>query len=356
MAASIASSIPTNPGQDDEEDEDDGEGSSAAVASSPAAAEDGDEQAAVHMLSSDRQFLMFNIVNLAKAAEVVIKRTRAAIDGGASEFQQRILALKLKAFRSLHDLYELPGAPSPFLSFAWTSNDDMSPEQKRAAEVALVLANLAVALDFIKVVTRESEAASIHGLLEVLVTIFPNLFIPGDNSAHSENEAMLAVQLRTNCLVESLHACKTKQEAYEATAAMFCAFGSKGSVSERIANGPFKKLARSANSAADNQLCSDRATSVIAHITRGKKGFGVPSLRKAYPLEDTLSSLQQWILAMYSQLGRDIAQSQSAWKEMHIRPDEFFDAEIEVSPSSDDSSSEEDEQPITRIQSNGESQ
>lgn len=358
VAASIASSIPTNPGDDDDdEDVDD-----VAVTSSPPAPEDagGDEyrDASVQMLSSDRQFLMFNIVNLAKAAEVIIKRTTAVIDGGASEFQQKILALKLKGFRDLHDLYELPGGPSPFLSFAWTKNDDMSPEQTRAAEVALVLANLAVALDFIKIISRETQGGT-HGMLEVLVTVFPNLFIhSGSNGTHSENEAMLAVQLRTNCLIESIHNCKTKQAAYEATAAMFCSSGSTGSVAERIANGPFKTLARDANSAADNQLCSDRATSIIAHITRSKKEFGVPGLRKAYPLEDTLSSLQQWILVTHSALGRDVARSQSAWKEMHVKPDEFFDAEGTPPPadSSDDDSSSEDDGPITRIQSNGESQ
>lgn len=235
MTGSIASSIPTNPDEDDDDEE--------AVRSSPDPEDaSGDETAAVHMSSSDRQFLMFNIVNLAKAAEVVIKRMRDVAGSQPSDFELKMLNLKMSAFRNLRDLYELPGAPSPFLGSAWTKNDEeMSLEQQLSAQVALVLANLALALDFIKV-TRESKGTSTHGLLEVLVTIFPRLFVAGDDDTHAEDEVLLALQLRTSCLIESLYTCKNKQEAYEATAAMFVRSTPRATSQQKSTTDPLRSL------------------------------------------------------------------------------------------------------------------
>lgn len=342
-------SIPTDPGrEDDDEDE--------AAASAAPETSDIEEDATVHLTESQRNFMTYNLSNLARAADAVIRRTKYFLEVDDSEFQKQLLGLKMDSFRTLQAIYELPGAPSPFLSHAWTKSEELPSEHRKAAEVALVLANLAVALDFIMVV-QESKG-EVRSLLEDLVTTFPWLFTVEDDTEHSEDQALLAVQLRTNCLTESLPSLKTKQQAYEATVSMFCAFGSREDIATRLANGPYKKLARGANTAIDDQLCSDRAAHIIELIKGGKKDLGVASLRKTYPLKATLSNFQEWIFSTSSQLNADIARSKEAWKSMQSQPDVFHDAQqtrdSEYSDSETDA--EEDRQPVTRIQSNGESQ
>lgn len=249
------------------------------------------------------------------------------------------LKIKKKAFDSVRESFA-EETTAPFIDWAQVHDMWNSPEDAEAAAVAMVRANVVTAL--YEVTMLQISAQQDHFPLLDRLNFFFHLFFLHDDDMHLHPQfPELLLDIRTWYLIESLDKLSEKPNILkQLIASVFCEPAEDVDIFKRLASGPYKSLGVASEEVLE-QLVSDRIQDIVRIAKEANDTYGIPDLKKTFPLETLLEQMGSWLMDMFGAFGKE-SQSQTQGRSGHDLGDEFEDSQTSISES----------QPIARLGGN----
>lgn len=277
--------------------------------------------------------------------------------------QLRFFEMDVDAFTSMRNHLIVHESYAPFLHWLWLDRQ-LAGDEARLLKHFLIPINLATLVGIIyagsKDDLREAGEADAKAL-KVLDDNFEDLILGGRLLPLTNAMVDLALDVRQAYLLAALSTVKYNSEARRIVYDVFCvqlANPSKAQLKSSLDEGPYRLVAGLDNDLVQ-QRCRARVASLVKHIADNGATFAnLASHRGRFPAQNFLASIQ----AVYDEeLSKPIKIARDAWARLqdpgaHAANDaaseqaeEFHDAADELPDDSDDSSADEESQPITRV-------
>lgn len=218
---------------------------------------------------------------------------------------RRLWKIKQKAFSLVRDEYHQPDQPSFLIDWALTGGElsEVSDFSAQNAGNILARANLATLINALEVI-RSDDDVSPYELLEDIEDVFPKVF---STVEPTERDLLMTLDIRTNYLIGILETKEGDKLVYSDTITdIFCdsAQADSQDAATLFTHGPFRSLG-GPDEEAEVDLCAERITKIIS-LVRGKKPKSqkIADMKEAFPLNNLLSDLRNWVLDMNDTLSR----------------------------------------------------
>lgn len=331
-AAGVAKFVETggHAGQEDQDDGDDDQDDDQ---------DDSDESDAVREVRGDEeetQRLMTRLLpDLVRATRELMER----LSSQASESRDPpgFLETKRAVFMIHRECYLEHGTASIFID--WNKPGPLHNLAQADASVIghLARTNVTALLDYIRRIETAKGNFVKRAFLSALDSSFPHLF---QSPSCAQPCPDLLLKIRTCYLIETLPRLRTKAQAQEAIAHVFCETAQNNDYGSLCENGPYRTLGR--GDGQGDERCKHLIASILTSIGQARKKLGLESLRQSYQLEVLLGELSRWCLEMYEAL--------LAEPGPESRPEGQPDAEGSVCvPGDQDSASDDDAEDTVRV-------
>ncbi|OAA75460.1 hypothetical protein LEL_07448 [Akanthomyces lecanii RCEF 1005] len=277
--------------------------------------------------------------------------------------QLRFFEMDMGAFTSMRNHLVVHESYAPFLHWLWLDRQ-MPDDEAKVLKHFLIPTNLATLVDIVyagaKNELREAGEADVNAL-RILDDNFEDLFLGGRLLPLTNAMVDLALDVRQAYLLAALSTAKYNSEARRIVYDVFCGQlvePSEKQLNNTLAKGPYRLVAGLDNDLVQ-QRCRTRVVGFLKHIAENGATFAnLASHRGRFPAQNFLASIQ----AVYDQeLSKPIQIARLAWARLQdpVAPagndaaseqaEEFHDAADELQASADESSGDEESQPITRV-------
>ncbi len=359
--------------EDDDEDEeagaeeDDGEDDEAGAEEGDESSAEEDAGAVADQDEADKvdeelvPFMCQGIQNMADAAETILTKHRP---GEMDKVQRQFFEVALDGLTAIRQRYIVHKLYAPFLHWLWLDRQT-NEKEANVLKVALIPTNLVTLVEAIYTGAENNldEAGSADAdVLEIIDENFEDLVLGGHLLPVTDTIVNLALDIRHAYLLAALGRAKKNNDARMLVYHIFCS-GIENPTPKQMTmslqEGPYRMVA-GLDSEAVNRRCRTRVAGFLKYIAGNNAAFAnLATFRKRFPAKNLLATIQ----AVYNQeLSKPIREARDTWARLQDpaahpdnddavsdQADEFHDAAGELPVDEDDSSDDEDSQPIVRI-------
>jgi hypothetical protein len=270
-----------------------------------------------------------------------------------------LLSIKRDTLFAIRERYVYPEG-FPFIQ--WVPSDDMGRDTFEGLPPAHTIGrvNLISAMDLIFQLKKDPKCDRLR-ILEVLDDFVPRLVEP---FGYAGPEALArSLDIRSLRIIERIEWSKARGRQIKIKdfggilARIFCepfsGMDTSGAIARALAHGPFKSLGVHSEFSDEEtaKMCSERADSMFSMYKEDKKNYGLPRLKKEYPIGKILDETFAWALSLYDETASTSSKGKAADGGparnrvlQHRRgsgQDEFHDANEE--PEGDESEGDDDD-------------
>lgn len=247
-----------------------------------------------------QQFLTEILPDLERATTELMKHLRN--QDPENEVHRRVLGVKSAVFMGLRDKYQ--AAKTRSILIDWTKPGalrNLVGADPSAIRV-FAQANQVATLHYIQLVQTQSNLDR-QAFLQTLNTSFPALFRTPDLVNPCPD---IIVKIRACYLIEILAGLKSKAQALDAIARIFCETSDNVDYGTLCKNGPYKRLGGE-DQETDHEKCSTVVDTILACLATPKKKLWLETLRQKFRLEELLRDVERWMERMYDEVAREAA-------------------------------------------------